>query len=136
MVSGKPFLNWEVNHINNRAYYISTEDDKMAISVLLKKQNNDYGLKPEELDNLVYIFETDNLINRLEKELSESPVDLVIVDTFTDASTGQLYETNRVRAFLNDCSQLAQRHGCLVVFLHHTNKRSDNLEPSKHNAIG
>ena len=136
VVSGKPFLNWEVSPIHNRAYYVSTEDDKMAISFLLKKQNNDYGLTPEELENLVYIFETDNLINRLEKELSENPADLVIIDAFADVFTGQLYETNRVRAFLNDYSQLAQRHGCLVVFLHHTNKRSDNLEPSKHNALG
>lgn len=136
VVSGKPFLNWEVSPIHNRAYYVSTEDDKMAISFLLKKQNNDYGLTPDQLENLVYIFETDNLINRLEKELSENPADLVIIDAFADVFTGQLYETNRVRAFLNDYSQLAQRHGCLVVFLHHTNKRSDNLEPSKHNALG
>ncbi|MFA7081663.1 MAG: AAA family ATPase, partial [Bacteroidales bacterium] len=62
--------------------------------------------------------------------------DLIIIDAFADVFNGQLYETNRVRAFLNEYSQLAQRHQCLVIFLHHTNKRSDNLEPSKHNALG
>ncbi|MBP1630825.1 MAG: hypothetical protein H6Q15_1718 [Bacteroidetes bacterium] len=136
VVSGRDFLGWKVEPIHHRAYYVSTEDDKMAISCLLKKQNADYGLKPQELENLVYIFETDNLIYRLENELKNNPADLVIIDAFADVFDGQLYETNRVRAFLNDYSQLSQRHGCLVVFLHHTNKRSDNLEPSKHNALG
>lgn len=136
VVTGRDFLGWKVDAIHKRAYYVSTEDDKMAISHLLKKQNNDYNLSPQELENLVYIFETDNLVDRLEKELRNKPADLVIIDAFADVFTGQLYETNRVRAFLNDFSQLAQRHGCLIVFLHHTNKRSDEIAPSKHNALG
>ncbi len=85
---------------------------------------------------MVYIFETENLIGRIESELNQKPADLVVIDAFADVFTGQLYETNRVRAFLNDFSQLSQKYGCLVLFLHHTNKRSDNLEPSKHNALG
>ena len=136
VVTGRRFLNWEVKPLHKRAYYVSTEDDKMAISYLLKKQNKDYKLKPKELENLVYIFETENLIGRIESELSQKPADLVVIDAFADVFTGQLYETNRVRAFLNDFSQLSQKYGCLVLFLHHTNKRSDNLEPSKHNALG
>lgn len=136
VVTGKDFLGWKVGPVYKRAYYVSTEDDKMAISYLLKKQNNDYGFTPEQLENLIYIFETDNLIHNLEKELSQKPADIIIIDAFADVFTGQLYETNRVRAFLNDYSQLAQKYGCLVIFLHHTNKRSDNLEPSKHNALG
>ncbi|MCK9199390.1 MAG: AAA family ATPase [Bacilli bacterium] len=136
VVTGKKFLNWDVMPIHKRAYYVSTEDDKMAISYLLKKQNSDYGFTPEELEDLVYIFETDNLIKNLERELSQKPADVVVIDAFADVFTGQLYETNRVRAFLNDYSQLAQKYGCLIIFLHHTNKRSDNLEPSKHNALG
>lgn len=136
VVSGKKFLNWEVSPVHRRAYYVSTEDDKMAISYLLKRQNKDYGFKAEDMENLIYVFETDNLLKRLETELSSKPADLIVIDAFADVFTGQLYETNRVRAFLNDYSQLAQKYGCLVIFLHHTNKRSDNLEPSKHNALG
>lgn len=136
IVTGMDFLGWKVNPIHKRAYYVSTEDDQMAISFLLKKQNKDYGLIPEDLENLVYIFETDNLVDRLNKELCEKPADVVVVDAFADVFNGQLYETNRVRAFLNEFSQLAQKHQCLIIFLHHTNKRSDTLEPSKHNALG
>lgn len=136
VVTGLDFLGWKVNPIHKRAYYVSTEDDQMAISFLLKKQNKDYGLIPEDLENLVYIFETDNLVYRLDKELCEKPADVVVIDAFADVFNGQLYETNRVRAFLNEFSQLAQKHQCLIIFLHHTNKRSDTLEPSKHNALG
>lgn len=136
VVTGLDFLGWKVNPIHKRAYYVSTEDDQMAISFLLKKQNKDYGFIPEDLENLVYIFETDNLVYRLDKELCEKPADVVVIDAFADVFNGQLYETNRVRAFLNEFSQLAQKHQCLIIFLHHTNKRSDTLEPSKHNALG
>lgn len=136
VVTGRDFLGWPVQAIYKRAYYVSTEDDKTAISSLLKKQNLDYGIEPKDIEGLVYIFETDNLVARLDDELTAKPADLVIIDAFADIFDGQLYETNRVRTFLNEYSQLAQRHGCLVIFLHHTNKRSDNLEPSKHNALG
>ena len=45
-------------------------------------------------------------------------------------------ENNCVRSFLNAFSQLAIRHNTLVIFLHHTGKRTESLAPSKHNAIG
>ncbi|MBR5105936.1 MAG: sigma-70 family RNA polymerase sigma factor, partial [Alistipes sp.] len=47
-----------------------------------------------------------------------------------------LNENNRVRAFINDFSQLAVKHSTLFIFLHHTGKRTESLAPSKHNAIG
>ena len=45
-------------------------------------------------------------------------------------------ENNRVRSFLNQFSQLAVKHSVLILFLHHTGKRTESLNPSKHNAIG
>jgi hypothetical protein len=44
--------------------------------------------------------------------------------------------SNEVRTFLTKYKELAQRHGCLVIFLHHTGKRTENLPPSKDNALG
>ena len=136
VVTGKKFLEWEVKPIHRRALYVSTEDDQMSISSLLKKQNKDYCLKPEELENLVYIFETDNLLFRLESELKEKPADLIIIDAFADLFTAELYKTNEVRAYLNQYNQLAQKYGCLIIFLHHTRKSSEELQPSKNNSLG
>lgn len=136
IVTGRKFLDWDVKPIHKRALYVSTEDDQMAISSLLKKQNLDYQLKPEELENLVFIFDTDNLLARLEKELQEKPADLIIIDAFADLFTAELYKTNEVRAFLNNYNQLAQRYGCLIIFLHHTKKAAEEMQPSKNNSLG
>lgn len=136
IVTGRKFLEWEVKPIYKRALYVSTEDDQMSISSLLKMQNLDYQLKPEELENLVFIFETDNLLERLEKELQEKPADLIIIDAFADLFTAELYKTNEVRAYLNQYNQLAQKYGCLIIFLHHTRKSSEDLQPSKNNSLG
>ena len=136
IVTGRKFLDWDVKPIHKRALYVSTEDDQMAISSLLKKQNLDYQLKPEALENLVFIFETDNLLARLEKELKEKPADLIVIDAFADLFTAELYKTNEVRAYLNQYNQLSQRYGCLVIFLHHTKKAAEEMLPSKNNSLG
>ena len=81
-------------------------------------------------------FDTDNLIENLEAMLEDKPRDLVIVDAFADLYTGPMNENNRVRSFLNIFSQLAIKHNTLIIFLHHTGKRTESLAPSKHNAIG
>lgn len=136
VVTGMDFLGWKVNPIHHSAIYVSTEDDQMSISSLLKMQNKDYGFIPEDLENLVFIFETDNLLERLENELKKKLVDLIIIDAFADLFTAELYKTNEVRAFLNQYNQLAQRYGCLIIFLHHTRKSSEELQPSKNNSLG
>ena len=72
----------------------------------------------------------------LDKMLEEQPRDLVIVDAFADIYTGPMNENNRVRSFVNHFSQLVVKHSTLIIFLHHTGKRTESLAPSKHNAIG
>jgi hypothetical protein len=41
-----------------------------------------------------------------------------------------------VRGFLQQYSNLASKYNCLILFLHHTGKRADEREPSKHNLLG
>ena len=45
-------------------------------------------------------------------------------------------ESNQVRLFLNQYSQLVNKHKCLIIFLHHCGKRTENFMPSKHNLLG
>lgn len=136
VITGRKFLDWEVNPIHRRVIYVSTEDDKSSISALLKKQNKDYGLSPEEFKNLTFIFSTYDIVNRLDKMLSEAPVDLIIIDALTDVLNSDLYKATDVRQFLKQYQELAMRYGCLVLFLHHTRKASENAEPSKNNSLG
>ena len=136
VITGRKFLDWDVHPVHRKVIFVSTEDDKTSISALLKKQNKDYQLTPEQFSNLTFIFTTHDLVNRLDKMLSENPVDLIVVDALTDVLNTDLYKATDVRQFLQKYQELALRHSCLILFLHHTRKASENAEPSKNNSLG
>ena len=130
------YLGFRLCPKHRSAIYVATEDDASAIGVLMQRQLEELGTPKEAYHSLDFVFEVDNLINNLDKMLEATPRDLVIVDAFADLYTGPLNENNRVRSFLNQFSQLAVKHSVLIIFLHHTGKRTESLAPSKHNAIG
>ena len=132
----KRYLGFELQPKHHSAIYVSTEDDATAIGALMQRQLEELCTPKEAYATLDFIFDTDNLIENLEAMLEDKPRDLVIVDAFADLYTGPLNENNRVRSFLNNFSQLAVKYNTLVIFLHHTGKRTESLAPSKHNAIG
>lgn len=131
------FLNFRLNAQHHSAIYVSTEDDKLALNTMLNKQNNDWKSKGEELNRLHFLCDTTNLLQELDAKLEQEPADIVCIDAFTDLFGGELNKSNQVRCFLNGYSQLAQKHQCLVMFLHHCGKRTEEEKtPSKHNLLG
>ena len=132
----KHYLGFELQPKHHSAIYVSTEDDAAAIGALMQRQLEELCTPKEAYATLDFIFDTDNLVANLEAMLEDKPRDLVIVDAFADLYTGPMNENNRVRSFLNTFSQLAMKYNTLVIFLHHTGKRTESLAPSKHNAIG
>lgn len=130
------FLGFNLDKKHGSAIVFSTEDDKTAISYLLNKQNGKMKFPSQAFNNLRYVFEAMDPVAELDRALNEKPADVVIIDTFTDIYRGEMNATNRIRSFLNDYSQLAQQHETLFIFLHHTGKGKDKLEPSKHNLLG
>ena len=136
VVTGLPFLGMKVNAKYHRAIYCSSEDDEMSIAYLLKRQNKDFLLKPVELANLIFIFDTYRLLERLERELQKNRVDVIVLDAITDILNTDLYKAVDVRCFLNQFSQLAKKYECLIIFLHHTKKNAESFAPSKNNSLG
>lgn len=131
------FLDFPLNAQHHSAIYVSTEDDALAMNWVLNKQNGDWNAKGEDLDGLRFLFDTTDLLHELDAKLEETPADIVCIDAFTDLFSGELNKSNEVRTFLNDYSQLAQKHQCLVMFLHHCGKRTEHEKtPSKHNLLG
>lgn len=130
------FLGFPIHAEHKRAIYVSTEDDETAIRVLLHKQNEDLREEVTNLNGLRFIFETENLLYNLNKTLTRHPADLVCIDAFSDIYRGNMNDNNQVRNFLNDYSQLGQKHECLILFLHHCGKRTEDFKPSKNNIIG
>lgn len=137
VVSGKnSFLGHKINSEHKSAIYVSTEDDHTAVAYLLSKFNEGRQIDPHDLTRLRFVFEGANLVERLTKMLEEQRADLVVIDAFTDLYSGSMNESNQVRRFLTEFSQLANRYQCLFLFLHHTGKRTEKEPPSKNNLLG
>ena len=132
----RSYLGFALRPKHQRALYVATEDDAPAVGVLMQRQLEELCTPKEAYLTLDFVFDTDNLIANLDMMLEDKPRDLVIIDAFADLYTGPMNENNRVRSFLNQFSQLAVKHSTLIIFLHHTGKRTESLAPSKHNAIG
>lgn len=135
------FIGFPLKSKHNKVIYVSTEDDVTSISYALRLQINHLKKenkldKLEGLQNLDFIFDTDNLHKNLTKRLEENPVDLIIIDAFTDVFTKEINANTQVRTFLNEYDKLAKKHKCLILFLHHTGKRTANIAPTKESILG
>ncbi|WP_159248803.1 AAA family ATPase [Tenacibaculum maritimum] len=133
------FIGFKINADHNKAIYVSTEDGHLGVSHSIKKQVLKLIDDPSEIENiknLEFVFDTDNLLDRLEKMITENPVDLIVIDAFADVFTEEINSNTKVREFLNKYDNLAKKNKCLIVFLHHTGKRTQNNKPTKDSIIG
>ena len=120
------FLGWQIRSKHQSAIYVSSEDDENATAFLLYSLNKTQQQRPADCSGLRFVFDTHDLLKELDKRLTSAPADLVVIDAFGDLYTGDANKTNQIRQFLNDYNQLAQKHDCLILWLHHTGKRTDD----------
>lgn len=132
----KEYIGFKINAKYHRAIYISTEDDVHSISAIVNKQNQELNYPIEKLRSLSYIFEVEDIVKTLNNFLSYLSHDVVVIDAFADIYHGSMNENNQVRKFLQKLKELADFYQVLIIVLHHTGKRTEQLSPSKHNAIG
>lgn len=133
------FLGFKLKAKHNKAIYVSTEDGPFSVSYSIRKQIKSICDSEDDIDliqNLKFIFDSENLYKDLEESLSETPVDLIVIDAFTDVFTGEINANTQVRKFLNKYDTLAKKNDCLIVFLHHTGKKTQYNKPSKDSVIG
>lgn len=127
--------------------YVSTEDDPSSTSISIKKSASQIIKNHQKdislLNHLKFVFDVDTnpesphyVITQLENDLKSTKADLIIVDAFTDIFSGDINSSTKVREFLNHFSKLAKTFECLVLFLHHTGKRTDKYTASKDNVLG
>lgn len=127
------FLDFKVYPKHRKVVLICTEDDPDAIGYLIGKQS---GLEGQGMDNIRIYFNTEGITDYLNEQLANEPADLVIVDAWADVYESNLNDANYVRQSLNAYRQLALKHKCAIVFLHHTSKGKQNSAPSKDNVLG
>lgn len=136
LVSGeKEFLGYPLSPIHQSALYLSTEDDKNALSYLMQVQskNSKTGIDREKLR---FIFGSQNIHDRIRDEYERAPFDCLIIDAITDIFSGDINRNNDVRHFLQVFLDHAEENEYLVIFVHHSGKASEFKGPSKHNSIG
>jgi len=141
VLKSKTFLDFDLKCEHNKVLYVTTEDDYTSVSFSIRKQLkhlkesiDDFNLA--NLKNLEFIFETEDLLNTLKTKIEKEPVDLIIIDAFTDVFDKEINANTQVRSFLNRYSNLAHENNCLILFLHHIGKRTQNQAPSKDSIIG
>jgi hypothetical protein len=127
------FLNFPIHSTHKSVIIVSTEDGKQETAYLLNRQAK--TTNPQDLQRLRFIFSTENMLNDLDSKLNSIAADLVIIDCFADVFHGDLKDTSKIRSYLQKYQELAQKHQCLVMFLHHTGKRTENLPPSKNHLL-
>lgn len=127
------WLGFELRPQHRSAIYVSTEDEEEATSYLLKQQTRHYD--DAEIGRLRFLFETEDVLATLQRNLARRPADLVVIDCFADVYVGDLKDTQKIRNYLQPYRELAREHQCLILFLHHTGKRTENLIPNKNNLL-
>lgn len=137
VASRQSFLGNEFNGKYGRCVCVLTEDDQSSTSFRQRKQNMSLKLSDEQIDNIFYIYDSESIVQKLDELLTMVKCDLVVCDALGDLFNGKdLNANNQVRQFLNEFSNVANRHQTPIVFLHHTSKRSEDLAPNKNNSIG
>jgi len=133
------FLGFKLNPVTSKALYVATEDDLDSIKFLASRQFG--GIGKDYNDNLKFIFadtlDQKEIRNTLEAEMTKEQVDLVVVDSFGDIFNG--IDSNNNMAMRNTVKSfdiLAKKYDCLILFIHHINKKGYGASPSQHHIQG
>ena len=97
------WMGFKLNLTNKKVIYVSTEDDKYSVSIAIKKQLKSLDFIKEKesefLHNISFVFDTSRLLAQLTQRLKDNPVDLIVIDAFTDVFTKEINSSTEVRRF-------------------------------------
>lgn len=137
IAKGSDFLGFRYAGRCKSVIFVATEDDAQATAYLLRKQNRTMKMTAEDARRIRFIYDVDDVVSVLREELQKEPADAVIIDAYSDVFTGKdSKDSTQTRQFLNEYGNIVRDFGCCVAFLHHTGKRTEDLAPSKNNAMG
>ena len=125
----KDCLGLPLNLRHSKALYVCTEDDTEGIAALLQKQAA--SRMEKKMSNLYFLFDSQNLLGKVDDFLSHTPVDFVVIDVWSDTFTGNPNNWVDVRQNLVLIKEIAEKNNCLIVILHHTVKNSEKQLPDK-----
>jgi hypothetical protein len=128
------FLNFPLNVKHGKVCYIATEDGPFDTKRVLKKQLD--GFDTEVTEALKFLFDPATVMDDLTVFLTENSVDLIVIDAWADIFDGNPNNNIDVRKALAKWSDLAKKHECCILMLHHNVKHSEKSNPDKNKLIG
>lgn len=139
VATGRDFLGWKYQGEHHAAAYFSSEDDKTLTARVVRSYNRTMNLGERAASNLLFEFDftPNNIVEKVKAVLDEKPRDLIIIDAFGDAFWGKSLNDNKeVREFYAEFKAIAKHYNCLIIFNHHTGKRTISYAPDKDNSLG
>ena len=120
-----------------KSIYVSTED----MDLDWKEKLELYSLSEDEKiklgENMLLITDYSDLEKVLTYELKHHPVDLVVIDVFTDVFGDDLNNSIQVRKFLKPFKKMAADYGASFLFIHHVSKKGEfSGIANKQNVLG
>lgn len=131
----KSFLGFTLNPLHGNVLYICTEDVEEEFIPLFKQQGANIPTEKKAGFEAYFGAEDAILCAQARLEQKDRPLDLIIVDCFSDVFTGDLKDSSKIREYLNRWQDLAQSFATCILFLHHNGKRTESLEISKNNIL-
>jgi archaellum biogenesis ATPase FlaH len=130
------FLGLKINPKFKRVLLVNTEDTPVSIKVRLLMQLNKTIPSDEAAKRLTIMTVTQDVVQKIESKLKEEPVDLVVIDAYSDVFNGDTRSDNASRLFLNQFIDIIRKYKCAVLFVHHIGKTKDPAGPNKDSLLG
>ena len=137
VVASKKWTKFKTKPQHKRTAYISTEDDKESLNVMLPKQVEAMDYDKVHSHNVHFLFQAGDVLKELTTLLETGhKFDLIVIDCFSDIFTLNNSQANQVRVFLSNFHDLVREYETLIIFNHHSKKETENKIPHKNNVSG
>ncbi len=132
----KTFLGMPLYTRHKRVLIVSTEEEEMIVSYILNQQRKLFP-DPEFLNNIKFLFNCRDYLKEASEVLKNEKFDLIVLDSWGDISRGHPNDYSSVRQQgMQPWKELALKHNCLVLIIHHTVKNSEHSAPDKNKLNG
>lgn len=128
------FLGRKLTTRTGKALIICTEDNATSIAASVNKQTAS-DISAEIKENLHFLFRIPSL-SELDELVSKEKIEFIGYDVWTDTFKGDLNAAIHVRQSLLGLKAIVQKHGCMILCIHHAGKGGDENRPHKGQMLG
>jgi RecA-family ATPase len=129
------FLGKALNIRKGKVLIIATEDGKTATAAIVRRLNA-HQFSEDVQNKVCFSFKPMRQISVLDAMLTIFPVDIVMFDTWTDTFRDDINNPIKVRENLEAINEMAVKHNCFMLGIHHNRKGGDPNNPNKQNVLG